>query len=358
MDISLGIGGEVSIENLNDIVIYICGQEKTTNYWFVKRLNYNILLWYIPIDKGNPVDNKFKGSANCVKADTSGVYIGGVDGDPATFLYNWRVEKRSHDNGTLLWKRVYSNNQSVVYDMALDNDYLYVIGWDENSSVQGRIEKLTLSNGDVIWTQEVDYDQTNGISIAVNDTYVFVGISSSDSSWTWEIRSKNDGSLITRDYYPYENDYYVYRVKADNSGFYLSGKKSNGATYDYSIEKRDMAGVLLWAESITNADYYKNVWDMALSQTNIYTDATLTWFSTFIEKRNLDGVLDWSISPTIQDYYYTLNTFENKIVLAGNEISTAEAVDVVMQDDINKTILIREKTTSNTWPHSIYAIRL
>jgi len=86
-----------------------------------------------------------------VAVDASGIYIVGVDNIPGND--GWRIEKRRLDNGDIIW--TVTNNPSAGGDraggVAVDSTGVYIVGFDESpGNYQWRIEKRSLTDGSLI----------------------------------------------------------------------------------------------------------------------------------------------------------------------------------------------------------------
>ena len=156
----------------------------------------------------NPTDHaEF---ARGVAVDMSGVYIVGVDFTVGDVESQWRVEKRSHTDGSLLW--VQHSNQVFFYlesamGVAVDSSGVYVVGYTSTGEPKPvwRIEKRNPSDGVLIWSQSVDPIVCTGIPVrvALDDTGLYVvGYDDSQGDHQWRIEKRNleDGSLITEVY--------------------------------------------------------------------------------------------------------------------------------------------------------------
>ncbi len=83
-----------------------------------------------------------------VAADTSGIYVVGFDSVPGHGDLEWRVEKRSVDNGRVLWTYVSnpSHGEDWAWGIAEDASGTYVVGFDschDEINYEWRIEKIS-----------------------------------------------------------------------------------------------------------------------------------------------------------------------------------------------------------------------
>ncbi len=118
------------------------------------------LLWGITSNPSIGFDK-----ATAVAVDSSGLYVVGYEQNPGMAGdVQWRVEKRSLSNGSLIGTfgtgGVVTENPSIGDDeaaaVAVDSSGLYVVGYEQSpgmaGDVQWRIEKRSLSNGALIAT--------------------------------------------------------------------------------------------------------------------------------------------------------------------------------------------------------------
>jgi hypothetical protein len=91
-------------------------------------------------------------TAYSIVADNDYIYVGGNDLDPSSGAFRWCIEKRNKSNGLLLNVERSDPNTNLdeyIYSMVTDNDYLYIAGYDKNttgSKNEWRIEKRNKSN--------------------------------------------------------------------------------------------------------------------------------------------------------------------------------------------------------------------
>ena len=99
--------------------------------------------------------------ANSVAVDGSGVYVVDTDNSPGN--WEWRIEKRSLTDGSLIagfgTGGVVTENPSTNYNdeamaVAVDSSGMYVVGYDSvgPSDCEWRIEKRSLTTGSLIGT--------------------------------------------------------------------------------------------------------------------------------------------------------------------------------------------------------------
>ena len=92
--------------------------------------------------------------ARAVAVDSTGLYVVGYDKSPGD--YQWRIEKRRLDDGTIIWVQTSnpSSGSDIACAVAVDSTGLYVVGYDYSpGDYQWRIEKRRLDDGTTIWVQ-------------------------------------------------------------------------------------------------------------------------------------------------------------------------------------------------------------
>jgi hypothetical protein len=204
-----------------------------------------------------------------VAVDDSGLYIVGYDQIPGQ--NEWRIEKRNLNDGSIIWTQ--TNNPSTGLDtargVAVDSSGLYIVGYDASAGIgdtQWRIEKRSLIDGSLISTFGIGgvitnnpssfrSDEALGVVVDSSGLYV-VGFDSSpgigDTQWRIEKRNLNDGSIIwTQTNNPSSSYDYAYDVVIDSSGLYIVGYDSSLGTSDaqWRIEKRRLIGSIVWTQT-------------------------------------------------------------------------------------------------------------
>jgi hypothetical protein len=252
-----------------------------------------------------------------VAVDGTGVYVVGHEwtGD-----YNspWRIEKRSLNDGELLWAVTSgaSNESADAYGVAVDSSGLYAVG-SEYSSQRWHIEKRRSDDGELMWANSSDptedWDVAKGV--AVDSTGVYVVGSQGGLLWLqWRIekRDLNDGELIWAKTSDPSSGYNeadeAYGVALDNSGLYVVGYDSSPGNKQWRIEKRRLTdGELLWVQTSNPQEEDDDLaYAVAVDDTGIYVvghsgysyTSGMFEYSDFwwrIEKRQLDsGELIWA----------------------------------------------------------------
>jgi hypothetical protein len=155
--------------------------------------------------------------ARGIAIDSTAMYVVGSDGSPGEWDLQWRVEKRSLTDGSLVSEFgtggvVTSNNSTGHHppqDIAIDSTAMYVVGSD--NSLWWRIEKRSLTDGSlipgfgtggVVISNPSDlYDEAYDIAIDSAAMYVVgiystMGYYSYHNEWRVEKRSLTDGGLV------------------------------------------------------------------------------------------------------------------------------------------------------------------
>jgi len=150
-----------------------------------------------------------------IAIDSTAMYVVGYDGSPGN--YQWRIEKRSLADGSLVpgfgTGGIVTSNPSTATDyardIAVDSTAMYVVGYDESpGNDQWRIEKRSLADGSLVSGFGVGGVVTNNpstgadvaFSIAIDSTAMYVvgyDYSPGNSQWRIEKRSLADGSLVS-----------------------------------------------------------------------------------------------------------------------------------------------------------------
>ena len=102
--------------------------------------------------------------------DGSGVYVVWFDRSPGSSP--WRMEKRSLTDGSLIWEQTSnpSSSTDVAMGAAVDGSGVYVVGYDRiTGNYQWRMEKRSLTDGSLIWEQNSNpsssYDSAIGAAV-------------------------------------------------------------------------------------------------------------------------------------------------------------------------------------------------
>ncbi len=257
---------------------------------------------------------------NEIAIDDSAVYICGYDNLNSEM--RWRVQKRSLDDGSLIWNVTYyisGSKYNVPYGLAVDTSGVYVCGRGGMSAAFGvwRVEKRSLSDGSIIWSSNNTYGSGDNRAedIAVDSTGVYVcghyGTNSSYPEQDWktrvEKRSLSDGSLIwaknfSNSTYTFQYDESATSICVDTSGVYVA-MYYRVDTYDraWRIEKRSLDdGSLIWAQGVNYTGSDDIPREIVVDATGVYVAGYCGNNKWRIEKRSLsDGSLLWGITEDL-----------------------------------------------------------
>jgi hypothetical protein len=314
------------------------------------------------------VDNPSVGADSIwsVSGDVSGIYAVGYDSSPGDL--EWRIEKRSLTDGTLLWTQTSnpSAGADFAYGVAVDASGIYVVGIDNSpGNNEWRIEKRSLSDGKVIWTQTSNpsggVDWALGVATDASGIYV-VGYDSfpGDLEWRIEKRSLTNGEPIwTQTSNPTHGEasgIYLgdraFGVAADSSGIYVVGFDNSPAPDDveWRIEKRALAdGNLLWNQTENPSPREDRAFGVGVDASGMYAvgfDSTpgpgdLEWRG---EKRNRDdGALLWTQTdnPSVgEDWAWAVAVRVSGVYVAGFDSSHGEDnVEWRIEKIVEETVL-------------------
>jgi len=235
----------------------------------VDAVSAEALLWAVESNPGCGVN-----IANAVAADGTGLYVVGfethpygVPGEPNA--RQWRVEKRSLIDGSLLWASALPDRNtlpSAASAVAVDGSGVYVVGYDMSpDNFQWRIEKRSLTDGSPVWTATSNpgtgADEATAIAIDGSALYV-VGYDDywlgedEYSRWRIESRSLTDGSVVWS--VRSNPSHLVDRpggVAVDSTGIYVVGYQELGQSHPprWRIEKRTLSdSSLTWTQVLTD----------------------------------------------------------------------------------------------------------
>jgi ethanolamine utilization microcompartment shell protein EutS len=270
--------------------------------------------------------------ARAIAIDSTAMYVVGSDGSPEGWNSQWRIEKRSLTDGSLVPEfgaaGVVTSNPSAGFDvacgMAIDSTAMYVVGYDRSpGNPQWRIEKRSLTDGSLVpgfgaagvitSNPSAGSDVARGIAIDSTAVYV-VGCDNSpgewDLQWRVEKRSLTDGSLVsefgtggvvtsnnTTGHHPPQD------IAIDSTAMYVVG--SDNSLW-WRIEKRSLTDGSLIPEFGTGgvvisnpSGWYDEAYDIAIDSAAMYVVgiySTMGYYSYHnewrVEKRSLtDGGL-------------------------------------------------------------------
>ena len=217
-----------------------------------------------------------------VAVDASGIYIVGFDSLTATS--EWRIEKRSLTDGSLVWLQTIdaSGGSDVAYGIAIDGTGIYVVG---QSGVTGvldlgwRIEKRTLDLGALTWSQTSNpgtaNDEARGAAVDASGIYVVGRASTSgDDEWRIEKRSLTAGALIWQQTSNPSTSWDEPRdIAVDSSGIYVVGwdRSQGSGNWQWRIEKRGViTGELVWLQTDNPSSGDDGVEGVAVDSSGIY----------------------------------------------------------------------------------------
>ena len=228
--------------------------------------NQGVAIWTRTENPSSGSDDAFR-----VAVDGTGIYVVGVDSVSAGSDPEWRIEKRSLGDGSVLWTQK-ENPSTAGYNsgqpsdapraVAVDATGVYVVGYDYvPGNQEWRIEKRSLSTGALTWTQienpSTSDDEPKGIAVDGTGVYV-VGYDQSPGNGEWRIekRSLSTGALITtfgtggviREDPNAPTFDAASGVAVDGAGLYVVGDDKIPGDHEWRIEKRSLStGALVTA---------------------------------------------------------------------------------------------------------------
>ena len=168
--------------------IYAVGHDNNTQNWRVEKRNLSngTLVTGFDGDGAVQFSSSFDADiAYSVAVNANYLYVVGLDGINGT---RWVVEKRNISDGSLVSGfgsngRVFTDTSSteydIAYDIAIDGSYAYVVGKDYSGGDRWRIEKRNLSNGSSVFAVTTDnssgpslVESANAIAINSSEMYV------------------------------------------------------------------------------------------------------------------------------------------------------------------------------------------
>ena len=279
------------------------------------------ILWIQTTNLGELTFSMAKGIA----IDDSGLYIVGYDNLPAFGDYEWRIEKRNINDGTIIWSQ--TENLTPICPHALcesalavtvDNSGLYIIGYCiQPDQAQFRIEKRNLIDGSHMWSRTENFSNNYlyffqsdiNMAVAVDSSGLYVSIS---SYLEYKIEKRNliDGSIIwnlTEPTTPHDINFErvydrISDITVDDTGLYLVGDvwDESQSSLEWKIEKRSKTdGTLLWTQISEYRDNVNHAYGVASDVSGLYVVGHINSGSNGytgwrIEKRNLaDGSEIW-----------------------------------------------------------------
>jgi hypothetical protein len=267
--------------------VYVVGSGYFNQRWRIekRRSDNGELMWANTSDPTEDWDE-----AKGVAVDGTGVYVVGSQG--GTLWLQWRIEKRSLDNGELIWAQTSDpsssyNEADEAYAVAVDDSGLYVVGYDSSpGNRQWRIEKRRLTDGELIWVQTSnpqEEDDDRAYAVAVDDTGVYVVghsehsytsgmLEYSDFWWRIEKRQRDSGELIwakTSD--PSNGRDFAQGVAVDSTGLYVVGCDWSPRDRQWRIERRELDdGDLIGAVTYNPSTEDERAYGVAIDNTGLY----------------------------------------------------------------------------------------
>jgi len=265
--------------------------------------------------------------ARGIAIDSTAMYVVGYDGNPGN--YQWRIEKRSLTDGSLISEFGIggiivsdpSTGTDVAFSIAIDSTAMYVAGYDYSTgNDQWRIEKRSLADGSLlsgfgtggVVTSNPSTGSDQAWDIAIDTTAMYVvGYDGSpgNNQWRMEKRSLTDGSLVPGfgtggvvTINPSTGSDVARSISIDSTAMYVAGYDYSTGNDQWRIEKRSLAdGSLLSgfgtggvATSDPSTDY-DAAFSISIDSTAMYVvgyDSSPENWQWRIEKRSLaDGSL-------------------------------------------------------------------
>lgn len=221
------------------------------------------LIWVQPRDLSTGLGNDI---AEGIVVDSSGVYVAGWRG--GALGNQWGVEKYSLSDGTLIWSQ--TGVSGYATEIAVDPSGIYVVGASPNGgNNEWRTEKRSLADGGLIWGHtndpSIDNDVPYGIVSDTSGIYI-VGV---DNGWRIEKRSLIDGSLVWTQ--TNSAGWSAYGASIDSSGVYVVGSYYVSGDYRWQIEKRSLPdGNLIWSRTSNPTTGAEEAFNVAVDSSGIY----------------------------------------------------------------------------------------
>jgi len=200
-----------------------------------------------------------------IAIDSTAIYVVGFDHGPGD--YQWRIEKRSLTDGSLVsgfgTGGIVTGNPSTgedeAYDIAIDSTAMYVVGRDYvPGNWEWRIEKRSLTDGSLVTgfgtggvvTSNPCTGADMAQNIAIDSTAMYVigsDYSPGNNQWRIEKRSLTDGGLVTGfgtggvvTSNPSTSDDLASGIAIDSTAMYVVGRDASPGHWQWRIEKRNL----------------------------------------------------------------------------------------------------------------------
>lgn len=217
-----------------------------------------------------------------VAIDNTGIYIVGYENWTTNSNVRWRIEKRSLSDGSLTWSQTppLGTYIDIARGVAVDTTGIYVVGeaycQNLNDYCQWRIEKRSLSNGTLMWGQTINYASSNysdlPYSVAVDSTGIYVAGTSSDgpsdyNQWRVEKWSISGSLIWAQTYYPGAFGAVADDIVIDGTDIVVVGASQG----NWRVEKRASSdGVLTWEKIVDLSSVSESPVDIAVDDSGVY----------------------------------------------------------------------------------------
>jgi len=257
--------------------IYVGGYDYVPGYsrWKIQKRNTSdgSVVWDVTEDPGPSV-------AADITYDDTYIYIVGYVREGSG--NQWRLQKRYKSDGSVVWTKTqnWSGNADEAFNITSDDSYIYLAGWDYSlGNYQWRIQKRSKSDGSIIWDVS---DNPSGSAdmaseICSDDTYIYVaGFDSSAGSgnhqWRIQKRNKTDGSVVwTETENPSSSDDWPSAITCSGSHIYVTGYDRSLGDKQWRIQKRNKTdGSVVWTETENPSNSIDGVQDITVDDTYIY----------------------------------------------------------------------------------------
>ncbi len=247
--------------------------------------------------------------AEGITVDDSGVYIVGSDNLPAYLDPEWRIEKRSRGDGSLIWSRTENITSGIESALAatVDSSGLYIVGYAPYPN--WRIEKRNPADGSLIWKQTENFSgylydsEMVSMYIVADQTGIYIcGSDASSDYYQIEKRNLEGGSLIWNQTRPLTGDDRIHGIAVDSSGLYIVGDvwSESQLALEWRIEKRSLTdGALIWSQISEFRASYNHAYGAASDGSGLYVagyvESSVSGYRGWrIERRNpTDGSIVW-----------------------------------------------------------------